>query len=234
MDQQAFLHDLDDREPRAERGEGVLEDDLHPVAQGPERFRGDAVDPLAVEHDLALAADQPQQRQAQRGLARAGLSHHPEGLALRDRDAYPVDRLHVADGAAEQPARDREMDLQVPGRDHRPGVGPRRHGRALGLGVEQLVRVGVLGPLEDVLHLALLDDAALGHDADPVGHLADDAEVVGDPQHGHAEARLQVLQQLQHLGLDGDVERGGGLVRDEQLRLIGERHGDHHPLALAA
>ncbi len=45
---------------------------------------------------------------------------------------------------------------------------------------------------------------------------------------------LQLLQQLQDLRLDGDVERGGGLVGDQQVGLVGERHGDHHPLALAA
>ena len=46
--------------------------------------------------------------------------------------------------------------------------------------------------------------------------------------------RLQVAQQLQDLRLDGDVERGGGLVGDQQIGLVGERHGDHHALALAA
>ena len=87
---------------------------------------------------------------------------------------------------------------------------------------------------EDILGGAGLDDLALGHDADPVGHLADDAEVVGDQQHRHAEALLQVLQQLQDLGLDGDVEGRGRLVGDQEVRLVGERHGDHDPLALTA
>ena len=36
------------------------------------------------------------------------------------------------------------------------------------------------------------------------------------------------------LRLHGDVERGGRLVGDQQLRRAGERHGDHRPLALAA
>ena len=42
------------------------------------------------------------------------------------------------------------------------------------------------------------------------------------------------LQQAQDLRLDRDVERGRGLVGDQQLGLVGERHGDHHPLALPA
>ena len=75
---------------------------------------------------------------------------------------------------------------------------------------------------------------ALAHDVDAVGHLAHDAEVVRDQQHGHADLALQRLQQLEDLRLDGDVERGGRLVGDQQVGLVGERHGDHHALALAA
>ena len=43
-----------------------------------------------------------------------------------------------------------------------------------------------------------------------------------------------IAQQLEDLRLDGDVERGGRLVGDEQLRLAGQRHRDHHALAHAA
>ena len=64
--------------------------------------------------------------------------------------------------------------------------------------------------------------------------LAHDAEVVGDEQKRHAEPLLEVLQQLDDLRLHGDVERGGRLVGDEQIGLVGERHGDHDALALAA
>ena len=42
------------------------------------------------------------------------------------------------------------------------------------------------------------------------------------------------LQQLDDLRLHGDVERGGRLVGDQQVGLVGERHGDHDALALAA
>ena len=40
-------------------------------------------------------------------------------------------------------------------------------------------------------------------------------------------------KQLQDLRLHGDVEGGGGLVRDQDVRAKGERHGDHHALALS-
>ncbi len=39
-------------------------------------------------------------------------------------------------------------------------------------------------------------------------------------------SRCRRLQQVEDLGLDGDVESGGGLVGDQQRRVAGERHGD--------
>ena len=47
-------------------------------------------------------------------------------------------------------------------------------------------------------------------------------------------SRAQPSQQVQDLRLDGHVEGGRGLVRDEQHRLAGEGHGDHRALAHAA
>ena len=45
---------------------------------------------------------------------------------------------------------------------------------------------------------------------------------------------LQVAHQVEDLRLDGHVERRGRLVGDQQLRVAGQRHRDHHPLAHAA
>ena len=106
--------------------------------------------------------------------------------------------------------------------------------RALRLRREQVLGVGCCGAVKMALRAACLDDLAIGHDADPVGHLAHDAEIVGDEQHGHVELGLELQQELEDLRLDGDVERRGRLVGDEQVGLVGERHGDHHPLPLAA
>ena len=47
-------------------------------------------------------------------------------------------------------------------------------------------------------------------------------------------SRAQPREQLDDLQLDGDVERRGRLVGDQQLRLGGERERDHHALAHAA
>ena len=70
--------------------------------------------------------------------------------------------------------------------------------------------------------------------SDLVGDLGDDAHVVGDEHHRHAVADLQALDQVEDLGLGGDVERGRRLVGDQHLRVAGERHGDHRALPHAA
>ena len=47
-------------------------------------------------------------------------------------------------------------------------------------------------------------------------------------------SRCRSSSSVEDLGLDRDVERGGRLVGDQQLRLAGQRHRDHHALAQAA
>ena len=77
----------------------------------------------------------------------------------------------------------------------------------------------------------VLDDLAGVHHGDPVAHPGDDAEVVGDQQHGDVEALLQVGEELEDLRLDRHVERGRRLVGDEQLGFACQGHGDEDALA---
>ena len=79
-----------------------------------------------------------------------------------------------------------------------------------------------------------LDDLAGVHDGDLVGAAGDDAEVVGDEDHRHVALALLGGEQVEDLGLHGDVEGGGGLVGEEQLRAAGQGDGDRDPLAHAA
>ena len=92
----------------------------------------------------------------------------------------------------------------------------------------------MLGPVEDLPDRAGLDDLAVVHHRHPVGDLRDHAEVVGDEQEAHAGLRLQLREQRQDLRLHGDVEGGGRLVGDQHVGAQRQRHGDHHPLPLAA
>ena len=87
---------------------------------------------------------------------------------------------------------------------------------------------------EQLLRGGLLDDLTGVHDGDVVGHLGDERQVVGHEDHGEAELLAQLVEQRDDLLLDGDVQGGGRLVRDDQLRVAGQGHGDEDALALAA
>ena len=74
--------------------------------------------------------------------------------------------------------------------------------------------------------------AAGVHHLGAVGDLGHDTEVVGDDQHAGAGDVAGRAQHVENLGLHRDIECGRGLVADQQVRVVGDRHGDHHPLAL--
>ena len=64
--------------------------------------------------------------------------------------------------------------------------------------------------------------------------MADGGEVVGDEQVGEPEVVLELVEEVEDAGLDGDVEGADRLVEDDEVGLQGERAGDADPLALAA
>jgi hypothetical protein len=100
--------------------------------------------------------------------------------------------------------------------------------------VHQPARVRVPRLAEQRDGWRLLDHLAGVHDDDPVGHLGHDAEVVGDQQHRHVQFLLELLDQLEDLGLDGDIKGRRRLVGDQQLWSASQRHRDHDTLAHAA
>jgi hypothetical protein len=140
----------------------------------------------------------------------------------------------MADNAPEKAFLDREPDFDVVALHHgrRALVGRRR--LALWLGCQQLFRVVVLRVGEDFLGRPSLDDFALRHHADAIGDLAHDAEVMRDEQHRHAVLFLEPRQQFEDLRLHGHIQRRCRFVGDQELRLVGQRHRDHHALALPA
>ena len=68
--------------------------------------------------------------------------------------------------------------------------------------------------------------------ADTVGGLTDDDQVMGDQQDRHSATSLDILGECQDLGLDRQIENGRRFVGHQWIRFNGERHRDHHPLAL--
>ncbi len=250
---------LADREARVERRVRVLEHDLDALSHRQQLGAREREQVLAVEHRLAgdraaVRLVQAQERQAERRLARPRLADDAERAAGAQAKRRALDGTELL--AAERPARDPEALGEV-GRledDARVVLRLRPRGRCRGAAGdvvvddaqarralrerrpagEQRLRVGVLRRGEDLRHAALLAHLAVAHDDDVVGDLADDAEVVADEQHAHPALLLEPGEQLEDLALDRDVERGRRLVGDQELRLAGERHRDHHALLLAA
>ena len=99
---------------------------------------------------------------------------------------------------------------------------------------QQRLGVRVARILEDLLGGALLADLAAAHHHHVIGDVTHHREIVGDEQHRHLVLALELGDEIQDLLLDRDVERGGGLVGDQQLRLARDRHRDHHALLLTS
>src|SRR5271166_48859 len=99
---------------------------------------------------------------------------------------------------------------------------------------KQRLGIGMLRLFQHLRRRALLNLLALPHHYNAISNLGDHAHVMGDEYDRHALLVLQQLDQFEDFSLHGYVEHGGRLVCDEQLRLAGERHGDHYALAHAA
>ncbi len=160
------------------------------------------------------------------------LANNADCLTLTQLERDAVNGLDRADGSAQQAAPDRKMHPHVLrlDDDRRKRITLRRH--SLRLGSEQRLRIGMLRRFEDFLDAARLDNLAALHHRDIVCELANDVEIVGDEQHRHVVAILQILEQCEDLRLHGDIERRRRLVGDEEIRSVGEAHRNHHALTL--
>ncbi len=101
-------------------------------------------------------------------------------------------------------------------------------------GVQQRLGVAVLRIGIDCTGAAFLNHDAVLHDHDPVADLSRDPQVVRDKQHRQIKALANIVEQIEHLGLDRDVECRDRLVRDQHLWLHSQSPGDADALALSA
>ena len=81
---------------------------------------------------------------------------------------------------------------------------------------------------------AALDNFAISHDADGFGIVFRQTQIVGNEDNRHAHLLLQIVEQIENLGLNGHIQSGGRLVGNQQVGFIDERHGNHDALQLTA
>ena len=91
----------------------------------------------------------------------------------------------------------------------------------------------MLGVGEQLLRGFILLDAAIIDEDDTVGNFARKTHLVGDHQHGDAGVG-QLFHQLQHFADHLRVQGGGGLVKQDDVRVHGQGTSNGNALLLAA
>ena len=105
---------------------------------------------------------------------------------------------------------------------------------AMGQRSKQGPGIRMLGLPKNMILLPLLGHDTGIHDVHPVSHLGNHCQIMGDVKHRHGVFLLKIRQQSQYLRLDRNIQRGGGLVGNDQIGVAGQGHGDHNTLALPA
>lgn len=107
-------------------------------------------------------------------------------------------------------------------------------GIGFGDGGEERLGVGVEGVVEKFGGGGFFDEVPQVHDADAVGEVSYDGEIVGDEEIGEPELFLEVAEEIYDLGLDGDVEGGDGFIGDDEFGVGGEGAREADALTLSA
>ena len=107
-------------------------------------------------------------------------------------------------------------------------------GVRFGNGRQERFGVGVLGVGVKFERGRHLDNFADVHDSDAIADMGDDAEIVGDEDVGEPHLFLQLLQEVEDLGLHRDIEGGDRFVGDDKVGLADEGAGDADALTLTA
>ncbi len=113
-----------------------------------------------------------------------------------------------------------------------PGDRDQFAGALLGrrLGEKQPEAIGVQRLGVELGRAAHFDQGSGVEHVDAIADSESDPQVVRDQDQAHASRGLDALDQRKDLPLRGDVERGGGLVGDQDPRVAGQGRRDRHPL----
>ena len=142
-------------------------------------------------------------------------------IAQKARDAGPFGPRVVFEG---QPPPVIRQGQPAPGQI----VGDRR---------QRLIQIDRQGLFAEIAHQVggglHQQQAALGDDADAVGHLLGLFQIMGGQDDRHALA-AQIAHDLPHLAAQGHVDAGGRFVQKQHLGLVRQRLGDQHAALHAA
>ena len=138
----------------------------------------------------------------------------------------------MTDGTAQNPALNRKPDTQLIGAKQLWSILRNRRGRSYGLCIKQHFGISVARRIKNLSAGSSFHHFPLAHHDHTISDFTHDAQVMRDEQKAQPLTALQISQELQNLCLNRHIKGGGGLIGDQQLRLIGQGHCDHHPLPL--
>jgi len=101
----------------------------------------------------------------------------------------------------------------------------------LGEGSQQAAGVGMAGGGKQRFDGGLLHDPPRVHHRNGVTGFRHHAEIVGDKENRRFRLLPKIPHQIENLRLDGDIQRRGRLIGDQQFRLADEGCGNDAPLA---
>ena len=85
----------------------------------------------------------------------------------------------------------------------------------------------------EALSRACLNYLSLVDNRDAMRNVANGGEIVRDEQGSEPPLSLQLTNQIEDVSLHGDIERGHGLIKDDQIRMRDKCSRYCDPLALA-
>ena len=90
------------------------------------------------------------------------------------------------------------------------------------------------GPAKEFLSMGHLHNLPEIHDSDPVADMFDDPKIMRDKEIGESELIPQIHQEIEDLGLNGNIQGRDRFIRYNQFRMEGDGPGNADPLALSA
>ena len=88
--------------------------------------------------------------------------------------------------------------------------------------------------MENICRRPLFYYAACIHNYHIIRHFCHHSQVMGDQHNRSIDLILQIPKQVQDLGLDGNIQRSRRLIRNHQLGITSQRHGNYHTLTHSA
>ena len=83
---------------------------------------------------------------------------------------------------------------------------------------------------KDLINSRFLDNSSGIHYAYSIGNFGNDSKIMRDQQHCQFARLAKAVEQFENLCLDGDIQRSGRFVCDQQFGIAREGHCDHNSL----